>query len=323
MSSDRQERWLVYHPLLQADRNLVAAMREEFLPLKGKLRGIAVREPFEQAMEHVPAPDMSFQEDCIGNIPGWWCLPDGAPENRALLFVHGGAFALGSAKAFRNFAGHLALRAGLRTFLPDYRLAPEHRFPAALQDVEAAYKGLYRNGYKTIGLAGDSTGGGLALSLARLLVDQESRPTMRPAAVVVFSPWIDLALASSTWHLRPEADPIFMRDQLEEFAAMYLGTTVPTHSLASPLYGSFAGLPPVQIHVGEDEGLLDDSLRYAHAAANAGVDVHAHVWEKMHHVFPSAVSRLHTADQALALAAIFLADYALRNAGENSVRIPI
>ncbi len=298
--------WVTEHELLQVDRQPAAEMHQQFLLFKGQLRGITLREMFAEAMEHVPLPPVSFKEDRIGGIPGWWCVPEGANKNRALLYLHGGAYVLGSAKSFRNLAGHLAHRAGVRTFLPEYRLAPEHPFPAAVHDAEAACKGLAERGYTGIALAGDSAGGGLALSLLRSLTLHSDRLAARPSALVAFSPWTDLALTGSTFQSRAEADPLFVHDQLQQFASLYLGSVAPNHAPASPLYGEFHELPPIQIHVGDHEVLLDDSLRYAEAAAAAGVEVQVNIWRGMHHVFVSAVGRLQAAEEALTQAGLFL-----------------
>jgi epsilon-lactone hydrolase len=293
------------HKVTPEDAAVMTAMRAAVLPLKGKLRGIAGREPFNGIMEQVSPPeDVAFYPDTVGGISGLWCKPGNARSGDAILHMHGGWFNLGSARAYRNLVGHIAIRAGAEAFVPDYRLAPEHPFPAAKNDVEGCYRGLVERGTHRIAISGDSAGGNLALVVLSL-VTTSGGPT--PAGAAVLSPITDLALTGQSFETRSEADPYFVRAQVEELIGAYLGETDPKNSLASPLYGSLAGLPPISIHVGDDEVLLDDSRRYFERAVAAAVDARLDVWEGMPHGFVGSVGRLAAASEALDAIGGFLA----------------
>jgi acetyl esterase/lipase len=243
----------------------------------------------------------------VGGVPGWWCRPQDAPEKAAILYLHGGAYILGSAKAHRNFVGHIALRAGTAAFVPDYRLAPEHPFPAAVEDARAAYRGLVKQGVVDIALAGDSAGGGLALVLLSLMVAEARADSRRhPRGAAVMSPWTDLSLSGASLKTRADADPFLTEEALASAARLYLGQNDPRDLLASPLFGNMAGLPPILLHVGEDEVLLDDARRYAdQVSANDG-DIQLHIWAGMPHVFPSNIGTLASANGALGVLGAFL-----------------
>jgi len=247
-------------------------------------------------------------------VPGWWCRPNSAPADAAILHFHGGAYVVGSARAYQHFVGQVAARATLSAFVPEYGLAPEHPFPAAVNDARACFEGLFEQGFRKIALVGDSAGGGLTLSLLSLLVAQARDVSgLRPAAAAVMSPWADLALSGESMETRAETDPLMTRDSLAATARLYLGTHDPRDPLASPLYADLAGLPPVRIHVGEDEVLLDDSICYGERLEAAGGTVQVHTWEGMVHVFPSNLI-LRAAQQALDDVGAFLRQQMLRNA---------
>lgn len=217
-----------------------------------------------------------------------------------MLYLHGGAHVLGSAEAYRNFVGQLASRARLATFSPNYRLAPEYPFPADFDDARAAYHALVKAGFRKIVVAGDSAGGGLALSLiAEAAMAARRGNGQRPIAAVVISPWTDLSLASPSLEGRAAFDPLLSRDILAAAVNQYMGAHPHLDPRASPVFGALAELPPTLIHVGEDEVLLDDTRRYASAAEAAGSDVTVHVWEAMTHVFPSNFAFIQAAREAL------------------------
>jgi len=305
---------LLIHPLAPEDAAVMSAMRAMVAPLKGKLQGIAAREPFNGIMEGVSPPEgVTFQPDTVGGISGLWCKPSDSRSRGAILHLHGGWFNWGSARAYRNLVGHIAARAGAEAFVPDYRLAPEHPFPAAVHDIQACYRGLAERHIERIAISGDSAGGNLALVLLTLLIASDS---VAPVAAAVLSPVTDLALTGPSFETRAEADPYFIRSQVEGLVRAYLGDADPKNPLASPLYGNLAGLPPISIHVGEDEVLLDDSRRYFERAIAAGVDARLDVWEGVPHGFVGSVGKLAAAAQALDAVGEFLAQQlAAQNAG--------
>jgi epsilon-lactone hydrolase len=168
--------WSATHAITADDKTAMAALRAMVEPLKGKLQGTAARPPFDAMMEHVPLPkDVSFETDTVGGISGWWCRPRQSKSEHVILHLHGGWFNWGSAKAYRNLVGHIAVHTGAVAFIPDYRLAPEHVFPAAVRDVESCYDGLIERGFARIAVVGDSAGGTLALVLSRLATSEKLR----------------------------------------------------------------------------------------------------------------------------------------------------
>ena len=297
------------HALTSEDAAAMVALRGLVEPNKGRMQGIGARSTFDAIMSKVSAPEgVTNRFDTVGGVPGWWCTPSDAAAGQALLHCHGGWFNWGSAEAFRHLVGHMAARARTEAFIPDYRLAPEHPFPAALDDVQAAYHGLVERGVQRIIILGDSAGGNLALSLLSILAASPSGVTVKPAGAVVLSPVTDLTLAGRSWESRAIADPYFTRPQVFELVCSYLAGHDPVDPLASPLYGSLAGLPPVRAHVGNDEVLLDDAASYVERAIAAGVDATLDVWNGMPHGFLSGVGHLSAADHALDAIGVFLTD---------------
>ena len=290
---------LAVHPLSREDAPGATALRASVAAFKGKLAGTAARAPFDDLMERVVAPaDVTFAADTVGGISGFWARPARARKGAAILHVHGGWFNLGTARAYRNFVGHIASSARAAAFIPDYRLAPEHPFPAAVTDVQACYRGLRDQGISKIAVVGDSAGGNLALVL--LSVDQS------PVGAVAISPVTDLALTGASYATRAAADPYFTKPQIAGLVASYLGPADPQNPLASPLYGDLRGLPPIRVHVGDDEVLLDDARRYVERAVAAGVDAELDVWMGMPHGFVTAVREFEAARQALKAIGAFL-----------------
>ena len=288
----------LFHRLLAEDAPVMAARRRASAAHKGEIAGPDARPGFDLLIEAVPPPaSVRAKPGTVGGVEGWWCLPEAARPGLRLLFSHGGGYVLGSAAAFRNFAGHLAVRTGAETFVPNYRRAPEHPFPAAIDDILACYRGLAEEA-RTICLAGDSAGGGLTLALLSLLREEPSA-LLRPSAAAVISPWTDLSLSGESMRGRADADPIFTRDALSSLARLYLQGADPLDPRASPLGANLSGLPPIRIDVGEDEILLDDARRYGARAREAGSRVELHVWEGMSHVFPAAAGSIAAADTAL------------------------
>ena len=286
------------HSLDPKDATVTNALRAMVSSTKGVSQGIAGREPYDALLESVPAPEaVTFESATVGEIPGVWVQPANARPDESILHLHGGWFSMGSAQAYRHLVGQIAVRAGAKAFIPDYRLAPEHPFPAATDDALAAYRGIMSSGVRRIAITGDSAGGTLALGLASRVIDQATEAKL--VAIAVFSPVTDLTLSGDSYKTRAEADPFFTRPQAADFVHAYLGNADPKDPLASPLFGQLAGLPPIRIDVGDDEVLLDDSRRYAERAAAAGVEVNLNVWMGMPHGWPANIGRLKAAAEAL------------------------
>jgi acetyl esterase/lipase len=298
----------VFHPLITEDRAVIAAMRAQAEPFKGTMTGPEAREAYDGIMDQTPdAPGVSYERGAVGGVRGIWCRPRITAPGVVILYLHGGAYVLGSAHAYRHLAGQVAARANAVTFVADYRLAPEAPFPAAVEDARAAYRGLVEVGALTIALVGDSAGGGLALAVLSITRAEALAGTgMGPSAAVALSPWTDLALTGPSLEERADDDPILTPAMLATTGASYLQGHDPRDPHASPLYGRLAGLPPIQLHVGTSEILLDDSRRYVERARREGVDATAHIWEGMPHVFPASVGTLDAAERALETMAAFL-----------------
>ena len=282
------------------DRAAMLAMRA-LLAVQPKLEFEPEARPdFDSLMERTPAAEgVTYDVATIGGVAGWWCRPQHPVADCAVVYFHGGAYVLGSAAAYRNLVGQIAARAKVAIFIADYGLAPEHPFPAAVNEGAVIYRGLAASGMSKLVIAGDSAGGGLALALLQSVTYAANDETVpKPLAAVVMSLWADLALTGESMETRAESDPILTRDALNQAAQLYLGNKDRHDPKASPLYGEVTGLPPVMFHVGEDEILLDDSRRFANRIEAAGGVAQLHIWEGMTHVFPSNVS-LQAAKDAL------------------------
>ena len=217
-------------------------------------------------------------------VPAEWIDVRDTRSDRAFLYLHGGGYFIGSCQSHRGFVSHIARESCSRTLLPEYRLAPENPFPAGLLDARAAYRFLLAQGYSPdrIVVGGESSGGGLTLALLQTLRD-EGMPM--PAGAVLLSPWTDLLGTGESLRTRARQDPWLRPAGIEIVADRYRGDTATDHPLVSPLYGDLNGLPPLLIHVGDDEILLDDSTRLADRARAAGVNVTLKVWKGLWHAF--------------------------------------
>jgi epsilon-lactone hydrolase len=301
--------WLTVHPLSEADSPAATALRAAVAPFKGKLGGTAARGPFDDVMQRVVAPtDVTFEADTVGGISGFWAKPARSRKGAAIIHVHGGWFNFGSASAYRNLVGHIASSAAADAFIPDYGLAPEHIFPSAIMDVEACYRGLVAKGVDKIAVVGDSAGGNLALVLLSIACGKSWKGDLAPVGAVAISPVTDLALTGESYETRAEADPYFTKSQAAGLVASYLGHADPKDPLASPLYGDLSGLPPIRVHVGDDEVLLDDSRRYVERAVASGVDAELDVWMGMPHGFVTGVGQFDAARQSLNAIGAFLTE---------------
>jgi acetyl esterase/lipase len=245
-----------------------------------------------------PAPDTKIEEASAGGVPAEWVSAAGSSSEHTLLYLHGGGYVIGSPETHRGLADRISSASGARVLLLDYRLAPEARFPAALDDALAAYRWLLREGVRPerIVIAGDSAGGGLTLATLAALRDAGDP---LPAAAVPISPWTDLEGTGDSVETRKEIDPMVEIGGLLGMAKLYLGDADPQHPLASPLHCDPTGFPPLLIHVGDYELLLDDSTRFAERAKAAGVATTLEVWPEMVHVWHCFAPMLPEGQQAI------------------------
>ena len=226
----------------------------------------------------------------VGDIPGEWVLAPGADPDMRLLYLHGGGYVSGSGAFYLALAAHLSAAAHCAVLLPDYRLAPEHPFPAGLDDCLQAHEWLTVTGpagpasARATFIAGDSAGGGLTLAALLALRD---RHLPLPRAGIALSPFTDLTLSGESIRSEAELDPIMHPRCLPDFVTRYVADSEVRAPLASPVFGDYTGLPPLLIQVGEHEIIRDDSVRVAARARADGVDVTLEVWEGMFHVFQS------------------------------------
>lgn len=246
-------------------------------------------------------------------IDAEWIVPADAPPDKAVLYFHGGGFRLGSVSSHRDLIARIAEAGRCRVLAINYRLAPEHRFPAALEDAHAAFDWLRGESFKpeNIALAGDSAGGNLVLTTMLRLRD---RGQPLPTAGVLMSPWTDLAATGESYLSRAAADPIHQRSMILALAKNYLGEGGDAFNpLASPLYADLSGLPPLLIQAGDRETVRDDATMLAAKAKAAGVDAELQVFDGMIHVF-QMFPEIPQAAEAIAAIATFLRRHLRLNA---------
>lgn len=278
-----------------------AELERMFADRKAPDRPIAQRrrEWEEEALLQVLPAGASWSETVAGGIASEWMdMPD-AVGDRVFLLLHGGGYIAGSPKTHRRMAANLGQATGMRVLVPDYRLAPEHPFPAGVEDVIAAYDWLRAQGISAanIVVGGDSAGGGLALSM--LLRLRETGAEM-PRAAVLLAPWTDLTVSSESYERLRHLDPIITREGLREAGLWYAGESDPADPRMSPLFADVAGLPPMLIHAGGDEVMVDDSRIFAERARAVGVDVEFKIFPGMWHVFQGAGTTIPEARTAIA-----------------------
>ena len=284
---------------------LVKRQLRKMAASRGSLEQLrAARDKASARMFKVPA-DVTVSPAQLGGLLGEWLRPQGASAAGVVLYLHGGAYITGSCHTHRGLAGHLARAAASDCFLLDYRLAPEHPFPAAVDDALAAYLALQAaQPARPVALAGDSAGGGLALALALRLRDAGHTA---PAAMALLSPWTDLALSLPTHVSKAAVDPFFPdTSTLSAAAQMYAAQTPRTHPLVSPHYASLHGLPPTLIHVGEHEALLGDAQALAATMRAAGTPVQLHEFAGMWHVWQIFAGRFAEANTSIQALGAFL-----------------
>ena len=252
----------------------------------------------EIADGHQLLSGVSYQPVDAGGVGAEWLSGPKVRDNCAMLYLHGGCYATGSVETHRDLMTRLSIAASMRVLGLNYRLAPAHPFPAAVEDAAAAYRWLLKMGIEParIAIAGDSAGAGLALA-ATITMRDAGVPL--PGALACLSPWVDLAVTGASMESKAGEDPIVSREMLLGWGKLYLGDRDPRTPLASPLYADLRGIPPLLIQVGSAEVLLDDSTRLADRVSAAGVDTTLEVWPEMIHVWQSFASILPEARQAI------------------------
>ncbi|MBU6241905.1 MAG: alpha/beta hydrolase [Acidobacteria bacterium] len=253
-------------------------------------------------------PDgVSIEPEDVDGLSALWCRPEGARPDAVVLYFHGGGYVLQSATSHRKLTSHLAARSGCNVLSVNYRLAPEHPHPAAVDDALKAFKWLQTKGFAPgkIAVAGDSAGGGLALAM---MLAAKRDGVAQPAGAVLFSPWVDLVGTGESMDSKAGVDLMVQRHALQLMASMFLAGASVDDPLAAPLHADLAGLAPLYIQVGGDETLLDDSTRIAAKAAHAGVSVRLDVFPEMQHVFQAAVGMIPEATDAVAHAGWWLSE---------------
>ena len=284
--------------LIQQFRSQPVVARDESIP--------EARARFEQMYGMFPFPEDVRREPVTANgVPAEWIVAPGATEERVILYFHGGGYCIGSINTHRELVARLSHAAQARGFAVDYRLAPEHPFPAAVEDAITAYRWLLATGVSPdrIVIAGDSAGGGLTVAT---LVALRYTGAPLPAAGVCLSPWVDLEGIGPSMTSKAAEDPILQPEALATLAAAYLGGADRGTPLAAPLYADLRGLPPLLIHVGTAEVLLDDATRLAERARVAGVRVTLEVWPEMIHAWHVFYALLPEGEQAIERIGVFI-----------------
>jgi epsilon-lactone hydrolase len=252
------------------------------------------------------ADDVKLEPVDVDGIAGEWSIVAGSDPARVLLFFHGGGYCSGSIVSHRRMVTEAGRAAGLRTLAVEYRLAPEHPFPAAYDDALTAWRWLRKQGIAAahIAVGGDSAGGGLTAGLLARLRDDKEHP---PGCAWLVSPWTDLTMSGPTLASKDAVDPLIHKSYLEELADAYLPAGMDRKDpRVSVLYADLRGLPPMLIQVGSAETLLDDSARFAAAAGAADVPVTLEIWPHMIHAWPMWNARLDAGRRALASAGAFI-----------------
>lgn len=270
------------------------------------------RRGWEAAVADAPLPPgVTITPARDGAVPGIWADAERGSRQHVLVLLHGGGFSTGSSITHRELAARLALASGVRVLVPDYRLVPEHPFPAGLHDAADVYAGLLDAGIPAaqIALAGDSAGANLALAA---LLEVRARGLPLPGAAALLSPWLDLTVSDPSFAERAALDPLVSRGGLAGAAHIYLGDADPRQPLASPLYGDLRGLPPLLVQIGGDEVLLSDASRLDERARAAGGDVTLEVWPGMWHVWHGWAAALPEGREAIERIGAFVAQHLIR-----------
>jgi acetyl esterase/lipase len=265
-----------------------------------------LRPVYEEFMLQTPAPaEVSITETELGGVRALEVSAPEASADAALLFFHGGVFAMGSPRSSANLAAQLSRQARAKVFSVEYRLAPENPYPAAPDDALRSYRGLLEQGIsqERIALFGESAGGALALGT---LIAARDAGLPQPAAGVLYSPWVDLTLSGASMDSKASVDYLLAPDALQGAAYGYAGGADPSSAKVSPLFDDLHGIAPLHIQCGSHEVLLDDATRLAAAAAAADVAVELDVFPAMPHVFQASAPELAEANAALERTGAFL-----------------
>jgi epsilon-lactone hydrolase len=280
----------------------IEAVRQHLakLPPSSSLTVAQRRAQYERAERVFPTPpDVAVEIVKAPERNAEYLRPPGVLDEAAVLYLHGGGYVIGSPRSHRHLAAAIGRAAGTPTLLLDYRLAPEHPFPAAVDDAVAAYQWLLARGLpsRRIVVAGDSAGGGLTVAL---LLALRERGIPQPAGGVCISPWVDLTCSGASYATKAGTDPIVTRDGVAAMAQAYAGTGDFKGPLVSPLFADLRGLPPLLVQVGSEEVLLDDARGLSARARAAGVDVTLEEWPAMIHVWHWFLPMLDEAERAIA-----------------------
>ncbi|MGE0822611.1 MAG: alpha/beta hydrolase [Candidatus Binatia bacterium] len=282
-------------------------LREKALPPDAQITLDQRRKGMEK-VAFKAADDIQIENVLVADRAAEWVRAPGAQKDRAILYLHGGGYVMGSLNTHRSLAGEISRAAQAGVLLIDYRLAPEFPFPAAVEDGVAALRWLLEQGYKpqNLAVAGDSAGGGLAMAI---LVAARDQDLPMPAAAVPISPWSDMTCTNESYKTRAAADPMVTPDGIGGMAGLYLQDKDPKQPYASPNFANLKGLPPLLIHVGRDEVLLDDAIKLDAKAKADGVNSTLEVWDDMIHVWHAFHPMLPEAKQAIERVGGFLREH--------------
>lgn len=272
----------------------------------GQLNVAALRANMDALTANAVMPEnVAFEAIDIAGLAAEWVRPAGADPSRALLYLHGGGYVIGSIASHRGLVAQIAAKAGITALIIDYRLGPEHPFPAAVEDAVLAYDFMVQGGVRgdSVWIGGDSAGGGL--TFATLLALREAGKAL-PAAAFALSPWVDLECRLPSMTERVAVDPMVQPEGLRQMAALYLGGADARAPLASPLHADLAGLPPVLVQVGTAEVLLDDSLQICERIRQAGGQAELQTFDDLMHVFQAFAPMVPESNEAIARIADFL-----------------
>jgi acetyl esterase/lipase len=286
----------------------IQAVRQHLakLPPPSSLTTAERRAQYDRAEKVFPTPpDVAIERVTAPARPAEWLRPPGVHEDAAVLYLHGGGYVIGSVRSHRHLAAAIARAAGTKALILDYRLAPEHPFPAGLEDAVAAYQWMLAGGLAParVVVAGDSAGGGLTVATLLALRD---RGLPQPAGGVCISPWVDLTCSGASYATKAADDPIVTRDGVAGMAQAYVGDGDRKGPLVSPLYADLTGLPPLLVQVGSEEVLLDDARGLGDRAQEAGLDATVEEWPGMIHVWHWFLPMLDEAERAIAVIGEFV-----------------